>query len=150
MLYDPGESWTADLSGVLASVSAQDAMHNLLEATVQASACTTAAVFVQQAGGHQRIASAGAPLGELLSLMPVDRDARMPFGAFQIAPFATAGSLLRVRMGGRDLSCFAAASSFELAGNEIGLLVVVDEPAHLIPAVLLAARLLMARDRSGD
>ena len=130
MLYDPGETWNVDLAEALTLKRADGVMQRVLDATLQASACTTAAVFLLEAAGYRRIASAGAPLGELLELVRTASGTRLPHGAFQIAPFATAGSLIQVQVAGRDLACFAAASSFEVKGDKAGLLVVVDELAH--------------------
>ncbi|HEX8554379.1 MAG TPA: EAL domain-containing protein [Sphingomonas sp.] len=130
MRHDPSVIWTTDVSAVSAPDEAADSLHRLLGATLRATACTVAAVFTSDADGYRRIAGAGAPLGELLELVPAQDAARLPSGAFQIAPFATAGSVMRVQVGGRDLSCFAAASSFTTAGGGVGLLVVVDELAH--------------------
>ncbi len=130
MLYDPGESWTADLEESFAPPGAESSMRRLLDATLQASACTTVALFLREGGSYRKVAFMGATVGELLTLVPANGEARLPFGAFQIAPFASASSPMRVQVGGRDLSCFAAASSFEVSGDRVGLLVVVDELAH--------------------
>lgn len=130
MLYDPGQTWNADLVKTLTLTRTDGVMQQVLNATLQASACTTVAVFLREAAGYRWLASAGAPMGELLELVPNHNGTRLPLGAFQIAPFATAGSLMRLQVGGRDLSCFAAASSFEVTGDKAGLLVVVDELAH--------------------
>ena len=130
MHYDPGASWTPDLLPTLDPVATADSLHTLLEATLQATACVVASVYAEGGEGYRRIAFAGSPLGELLELVPGVAAARLPLGAFQVAPFAAAGAMMRVQVGGRDLSCFAAATSFKMAGGEVGLLLVVDEMAH--------------------
>jgi diguanylate cyclase (GGDEF)-like protein/PAS domain S-box-containing protein len=130
MRLDSGESWTADLPLQLETARSNNAVVQLLEATLQASACTVAALFLRESSGYRRIACAGAPLGELLELVPASGSTGLPRGAFQIAPAPPAGCAVQLRLEGRDLSCFAAANSFVTAGGDTGLLVVVGDIAH--------------------
>jgi hypothetical protein len=130
MRLDSGESWTADLPLQLETARSNNAVVQLLEATLQASACTVAALFLRDGSGYRRIACAGAPLGELLELVPAGGSTGLPRGAFQIAPAPPAGCAVQLRLEGRDLSCFAAANSFVTAGGDTGLLVVVGDIAH--------------------
>lgn len=130
MHHEPSASWDADYLIATEPTASATGLQQLLEATVHATACVAAAVFVEDGDGYRRISHAGAPIGELLELVPAVAAARLPSGSFQFAPFASAGSVIRVQVGGRDPACFAAATSFKAAGDVVGLLVVVDEAAH--------------------
>ena len=127
MRQEPKKGWAADSRVAPALIATADDFHSLLEATVRATACVVAAVFTGDGDGYRRIGYAGAPLGELIELAPAASASRIPSGVFQIAPVAVGGSLMRLQVEGRDLSCFAAVTSFKVADNQVGLLVVVDE-----------------------
>ncbi|WBH15077.1 putative bifunctional diguanylate cyclase/phosphodiesterase [Sphingomonas radiodurans] len=129
MQYNPGVSWSAGTPAVPVPVVTDNRIQQLLEATLQATACGVAAVFAEDGDGYQRIGHAGDPLAELVEIVPTSAATRLPSGAFQIAP-AAAGGGLRVQVGGRDLECFAAAAAFTIASGRVGLLVVVDETSH--------------------
>jgi diguanylate cyclase (GGDEF)-like protein/PAS domain S-box-containing protein len=130
MLHDPSARWAGEISVKDAPVEITDSLQLLLQATLKATDCVVAAVFAQDDSGYHRLDHAGAPLGELLELVPAEAAARLPSCAFQIAPVAPAGSLLRVQVDGRELSCFVAGASFAVAGGRTGLLIVADELDH--------------------
>ena len=127
MRHDPSRFWTSNESVARPDSESNEGFDRLLVATLRATDCTIATVFLFKDGRYRRIAAAGLPLAEALDVAHEAGAQRVPGRAFQIAPRSKAEGSMWAQIAGRDLACFAAAASFKSEDGTLGLLVVANE-----------------------
>lgn len=127
MSYDTSSFWTYGELVAEGEVEEDTSLHQLLTATLRATACTGAAVFVFENGQFRRVAASGSALAQRLELVRGRNKTRAPKRAFQIAPCAQAKARMHLRIDRQDFTCFASGSAFTCGDGTFGLLVVIDE-----------------------
>lgn len=127
MRYDPSSFWTSGGSVAEASAKIDMSLDQLLAATLRATACNIAAVFLMENGNYRRVAASGAAPAERIEAVPAKTKTRTFKRAFQISPCRHSTPPLHLQVDGQNLDCFAAGSAFNCEDGTSGLLVVVDD-----------------------